>query len=602
MKPRQFVWKWLLVGLIALFLVGLAVLPRFIGDSLRLADHVSEALSEWTGGEVKLTGPVRVQYFPDVAIRSGFELTNASRLPSVKSLSAPNARISLNLAELLFGQTRIDAFRLTKPKITLKEAPSLTMGPEQTLQARVANLLDGILLRVLRVRNGTIYMPTAAGTEIIKKIDARFDLHSGTGAMSSFGSFKLRGEAVEFTFDTGALSKTDDSLTAPVTLSFTAPPMAAKLTGVASLNNEFEIDGDLDVEMANARDFLRWAGIALADGENLKSLSASGKAHWNGATLIFEDGSFTLDGNRAIGVLAVTPGPRPRIDGTLAFDRLALDPYIGAGVSAEPASPAVRPSQSILSSVDTDLRISAAEVTAPEIRLGRGGFTINARQGVVASEVGELEFCGGSAAGRVDVDLSQPVTTAKVEGILSDLAIAECVAPGLSIPLSGVGVLKAELSTKGRDYDTLVQELAGPFKIEARTGTVPVDFARFLAEADPAEGDGWGNDEVTAFETLNAECRLGTGHIWCEKVDMQTAHGLISGHGDINLGQQTLDWRFSIAGDVSDSEASQPAADKQPEISIGGALAQPMIRKANQPAANGGATPNNTTATHVQPR
>jgi len=602
MKPRQFVWKWLLVGLIALFLVGLAVLPRFVGDSLRFADHVSEALSDWTGGEVTLTGPVRVQYFPDVAIRSGFELKNASRFPSVKSVSAPDARISLNLAELLFGQTRIDAFRLIKPKITLKEAPSLTMGPEQTLQARVANLLEGALLRVFRVKGGTIYMPTAAGTEIIKKIDARFDLHAGTGAMSSFGTFKLRGEVVQFNLDTGALSNTDDGLTAPVTLSLTATPLTAKLTGVASLNNEFEIDGDLEVEMTNARGFLKWAGIALADGEGLKTLSASGKAHWNGTTVIFEDGSFTLDGNRAIGVLAVTPGQRPRIDGTLAFDRLAIDPYIGAGVSTEEAAAtAARPNQSILSSLDTDLRISAAEVTAPEITLGRGGFTINARQGVVASEVGELEFCGGSAAGRIDADLSQPVITAKVEGVLSEIAIAECVAPGLPIPLSGVGILKAELSTEGRDYDTLARELAGPFKIEARTGTIPVDFAHFLAEVDPAEGDGWGSDEVTAFETLNAECRLGTGHIWCEKFDMQTAHGLISGHGDINLGQQTLDWRFSIAGDASDLETSQPAAEKQQEILIGGALAQPMIRKANQPVANG-AMPTNTTATHVPPR
>jgi AsmA protein len=358
----------------------------------------------------------------------------------------------------------------------------------------------------------------------------------------------------------------------------------------------------LEVEMANARAFLRWAGIALADGESLKSLSASGKARWNGATLIFEDGSFTLDDNRAIGVLAVTPGQRPRIDGTLAFDRLALDPYIGAEVSTEPAATAARPNQSILSSVDTDLRISAAEVTAPDIKLGRGGFTINARQGVVASEVGELEFCGGSAAGRIDADLSRPVATAKVEGMLSEIAIAERVAAGLSIPLSGVGVLKAEFSTKGQDYDTLARELAGPFKIEARTGTVPVDFARFLAEADPAESDGWGSDEVTAFETLNAECRLGTGHIWCEKFDMQTAHGLISGHGDINLGQQTLDWRFSVAGGASALEASQLGAEKQPEISIGGALAQPVIRKANKPAADGGAMPNNTTATRVHPR
>ncbi len=603
MKPRRFAWIWLPVGLIGLFLVGLAILPRFLGDSLQLADHVSGALAEWTGGEVELTGPMRVQYFPDVSIRSGFELKNASRLPSVKSITANNARISLNLVEFLFGRVRIDALRLVNPEVTLKEAPSLTMGPEQTQQARAANLLSGELLRVLRLRNGTVHMPTAAGTEIIREVNARFDLHSGTGAMSSFGSFELRNETVSFTLDFGALSKTDDGLAAPVTLSLTAAPLTAKVTGTASLSNEFAIDGDLEVEMADARAFLRWAGIALAEGGGLKNLSASGQAHWNGTTLIFEDGSFTLDGNRAIGVLAVTPGKRPRIDGTLAFDRLALDPYIGAGVSTGQTASASLLNHSILNFLDTDLRISAAEVAAPAIKLGRGGFTINARQGVVASEVGELELCGGSAAGRIDIDLSQTVTTATVEGKSSDIAIADCVDPlGLSIPFSGLGALKAELSTQGRDYDTLVQELGGPFKIKASAGAVPVNFARFLAEPNPPEGDGWDSDNVTAFETLNAEWRLGAGHISCEKFNMQTEHGSISGYGDVDLGQQTLDWRLFIADGASPLGASQLGADKPPQISIGGALAQPTIRKANKPAPGGGSVPANAAATNVNAR
>ena len=79
MKPRQIPWKWLLLGLIALLLVGLAMLPRQFGDSARLAARVTDSLAAWTGGDVKLTGPLSVQYFPDVSIKSGFEITNAPR-------------------------------------------------------------------------------------------------------------------------------------------------------------------------------------------------------------------------------------------------------------------------------------------------------------------------------------------------------------------------------------------------------------------------------------------------------------------------------------------------------------------------------------------
>src|SRR5262245_21097506 len=125
MKPRQMPWKWLLLGLIALLVASLALLPRQLGDQARLAARVADALSAWTGGEVKLTGPVSVQYFPDVSIKSGFEITNASRLPLVRSIVTKDARLSLDLAELLFGRIKVDALRLLKPDITLKEAPAL---------------------------------------------------------------------------------------------------------------------------------------------------------------------------------------------------------------------------------------------------------------------------------------------------------------------------------------------------------------------------------------------------------------------------------------------------------------------------------------------
>ncbi len=215
---------------------------------------------------MKLTGPLRVHYFPDVSIKSGFELTNASRLPLVKSISAKDAKVSIDLVELVFGRIRIDALRLLKPEITLKEAPSLVMGPDQTVQARVANLLQGAPIGVLRLRDGTIYLPTATGTEAIKKIDARFDASSGTGAMSSFGSFALRDETVGFALDCGAPAETEDGIRVPVNLTFTSKPLAAKITGTASFVNGLQLDGDVQADMDNARALLQMGRDRLAAG------------------------------------------------------------------------------------------------------------------------------------------------------------------------------------------------------------------------------------------------------------------------------------------------------------------------------------------------
>src|SRR6185437_8391938 len=270
MKPRQIPWKWLLLGLITLLIAGLAILPRLLADSTQLASRVTDALSAWTGGDVKLTGPLRVHYFPDVSIKSGFELTNASRLPLVKSISVKDAKVSIHLVELAFGRIRIDALRMLKPEITLKEVPSLVMGPDQTVQAQVANLLAGAPIGVLRLRDGTLILPTSAGTEAIKKIDARFDASSGTGTMSSFGSFVLRDETVGFALDCGAAAATEDGIHVPITLTFTSKPLQTKITATASFDNGLQLEGDVQADMDNARRFFRWAGIPLPPGRSLE--------------------------------------------------------------------------------------------------------------------------------------------------------------------------------------------------------------------------------------------------------------------------------------------------------------------------------------------
>jgi AsmA protein len=605
MKPRQLPWKWLLLGLIAVLLVGLAILPREFGNSSQLADRVSQALSAWIGGEIKLTGPLAVRYFPDVSIRGGFELNNPSRLPLVQSISTKQAKISLDLAALMLGHVSVDALRLVRPEITLKTGTPQPTAPDQTPQALIANLLAGAPVGAVRVRDGTINLPTASGTETITKFDARFDASSGSGALSSFGSFLLRNETVRFALDSGGSSDTANGPTVPVSLTLTSAPVTAKATGTASFANGLQLDVDVQADMGNARRFLQWAGIPLPEGQSLQGLSATGIAHWKGSTLTFDDGSFTLDGNTAVGLLAVTAGDRPRVEGTLAFEWLALDPYLGDGKAGEAAVPQGSVfDRALLKYFDADLRISAAEITAPAIKLGRGGFTITAKGGVLASELGELELCGGSASGRIGLDISHDTPKATLTANLSDVAIDGCLQQlALDVPLKGTGGLKADVSTEGRTIDELVKGLSGSLKVDAENGAVPVDFSRLLTSTTPLEGEGWSRNSVTLFDTLNADCRLAAGHIWCQMFNMQTRRGLISGAGDVDLARQTLDWSLLVASHAAPLKAaSQLTTETGPRVSIRGSLSQPMIRRADRPTLGEGSPQTSPAASHVSPR
>src|SRR5262249_13399391 len=159
----------------------------------------------------------------------------------VKSIVARDARISLDLAALFLGRVRIDSVQLVGPDIVLKDASTQVTEPDQTVQARVANLLNGAPVRMLRLRGGTVQVLTTGGQETIKKIDTRFDLSAAPQAISSFGSFMLRGEAVGFALRTGAPSQTADTLNVPVTLSLTAMPLTAKFDGAASFTKQLAL-------------------------------------------------------------------------------------------------------------------------------------------------------------------------------------------------------------------------------------------------------------------------------------------------------------------------------------------------------------------------
>ena len=113
-------------------------------------------LSTWTGGKAKFTGPVRVTIFPDVSVRGPFELTDSTRVPLMRSLVARDAKISLDLVDLLRGRVTIDALRLLKPRVTLRNG---ALPQEQPPQALLASLLTGAPVRVLHVRKGRIKLP-----------------------------------------------------------------------------------------------------------------------------------------------------------------------------------------------------------------------------------------------------------------------------------------------------------------------------------------------------------------------------------------------------------------------------------------------------------
>jgi AsmA protein len=596
MKPSQRPWKWLLVGLLAVLLIAISLIPWLIGDTSRFGDRVATELSDWTGGEVKFTGPVKVSFFPDVSVRGQIELSNSARLPFLRSLVAREAKVSLDLVELLRGRVSIDVLRLLKPRIMLRDEP---WENREAPQALIANLLTGAPARVLHIRKGRIKLTKANGGSI-RDVYARFDTVEDTGALSGFGSFIYKDATVRYSLESGAVSTVGDIESFPLSLTLASKPIRAKIDGRASFANEFKLDGTMQAEIDDVRGFGTWLGAAFPEGQSLKAFTAVGAFHVAGSTLTFDDGTFTLDGNKAVGLLALTATPaRPRVEGTLAFGRFVVDPYLGDGAAdrGTPGSSAQWQAalfdRALLQYVDADLRISAAEIYAGALKLGRGGFTITAKQGSVTSEVGELEICGGSADGRISLELAPEQKQLTLDANVADLAIEPCLnALGIAAPVKGTGDMKAELSTAGNNLGAMARNLAGSLKVSAHDGALPVDLVALLASPTPAPAIGWVQNNAHGFDKLDATCRLTGGHMWCQSLTISTPGGSIAGAGEVDLPELTLDWNLSAADRLEPTQASQLMGPNASEISVRGSLSQPTIRRAEHSTLGDRSSPN----------
>ena len=580
MKPSQLPWKWLLFGLLAVLLLGISLIPWLIGDTSRFADRVAERLSAWTGGKVKFTGPVQVSFLPDISVRGPLQLANSANLPFIRSMTVKEAKVSLHLVDLLRGRVSIDALRLQKPRIKLKDGPLAKPAPNSVLAA----LLTGAPMRVLHVRNGRIDL----GLFPIKDFYLQLDAGEETGAVSGTGSFAYKGETVRYALESGSPVASANDETVPFTLTLISAPGKATIAGTISHAGAYAAEGKMQAEIGNLRDFLNWVDFELPPGDSLGAFSLAGSFHLGGGTLSVDDGTFSLDGNKAVGVLGVSASPRPRVEGTFAFDHLSLDPYL----DKRDITGAMLFDQALLRYFDADLRVSGGEIVAGPLNLGKGGFTITAKNGSVTTEVGELELCHGSAEGRLNAELTPLVKEFSLVADLTDVTLESCLRPlGLPAKITGTGTLKAELTSKGSTPAEITRNLGGVFALNAHDGTVPLDFAQLSSTPMPLEASGWSRDSGSSYDKLTAECRLGSGHVACEHLNIETPRETVVGSGNVDLPKQTLNWNLSVAklGGSARVPPSPPGGARK--VSIHGSLRQPVIRRTDRSTVGEGSLP-----------
>lgn len=563
----------LLLSGLGFFLTRTAVLNE---DTIR-AD-IASRISAWTGQEAIIAGPVRLSYFPKLTLTTGeFRLISAPNVPYLNSITAKAINVELGLWSLVSPEADFHRVIFVEPEITMKTAaPDLKQKAAQRKSPSLQNALRAFPVPEIELVNATVTASGAQTSETISELNATASISLPAGTISGSGTLKWRQQPLDISFLAQAPDSEKKDAKAPINVSVRGPLISAKIDGQSTIADGLRLTGSLDVVTPNLRRFARWMGLLVSDGGGLSQFSASGPFEWRNHRIGFQEGNFSLDGNRALGALALDFGDiRPKIEGTLAFSAVDMTQYQRPPEQASSEKKNALPKNlkstginfPLLHHLDLDLRVSTTEIVTKQLTLGQTAFSITLTSGRLVADFATLDLCGGSGNGRFNLDAAVAEAPVRLTANVSGLAAKTCIqAFTPTSPVSASTDFSIDLTSTGRTADELLHHLGGKVLVNAKSGEMDLDLNALAARTAPGRLNGWDGvkGRESSFGKASAELIFRNGRIFSDNIQVLSGTTRYSGEGTVDLTAQTLDLRLLIRDDQEQKRPENQQTNLKP--------------------------------------
>ncbi|UOD31899.1 AsmA family protein [Massilia violaceinigra] len=335
------------------------------------------------------------------------------------------------------------------------------------------------------------------------------------------------------------------------------------LSSRAGIESRAKLKGSLEI------DFGKEAILAALTGK-IDDSSVSGKGALRGGLLQLDIDIDRLD-------LA-----RYRARGAPA----AVGAAVGAAAASAPAAaPASAPDQPIDLSALARLRASGTlqvgELSVGGVRAANVHAVLLAGAGKTTIKPLSATLYGGNGTGALSIDFTDDASTPRM-ALVQDLR-------GISLgpllldatgktPLSGRGDVQLDLNTRGAGTTALREALAGTAALRLRDGVIGgIDLGRLVHEAKAAAGVG-SEAESTSFSELSAHFRIEGGLAHNTDLTASTPLLRIGGEGQLDLANETIDYRLRCTVVPSLSGHDGPAARTLGGLTVPVALSGPLAQ------------------------
>lgn len=598
-----------LAALAALFLLSRTAAPYLVSSNI-VRSAMEQAVAEWTGHDVTMSGAPEIAFWPKPRVTlTGVTITKpapggAKVLGRIERLSA-----TFGLYSAMRGRPHFDTFHLERPRFHVdRDAEGrLDWASEGLLSAAVrqvvadgagAQTLDPALdetVGAITIEDGSLELADAASGRVwtADGIAAEIAWPRLSEALKATALFDVAGLGLKLDLSAPQPLLLFGGREAAVNMMIDAAAFSARFDGTANLADGLIRAGAVSLSVKDVAALRAWSGLRLAGIDALRQAQLSADIERAGDELRLDNLEFDFNDTHGTGILSLSHAQqsKPRVSGTLAFDRLNITRLLSAFSldlpSAEEEETAAERPPRLLQWLDFDLTLSAVRADLPPFELSDVAASIMATGKAAQFDVADAVFEGGDlTASFVGAgsgfarggDLTLSIRDADFAAIADHLEVKGPVARGrASVDLT--------LSTRQPAWETGLSDIAGAIRFTAENGVltgINTPELRRLSQTSAYFQLSAGGEGALPYDSLEYSARFSNGKAEVLDARLKGPEETLTVSGVVPYADNAL----ALSGELFATDAAADATYPRLRFFIGGAWPDPVLTPIYLPPAN----------------
>jgi AsmA protein len=551
-------FKRLGLAVVALVLILFGALG--IVSLLLPADQVREAVKSEiravTGLDPVLRGAVSVSLFPTGSVVLS-DVVLGDPNAAAPPLVAERLVAKLRFFSLLAGRIEIGDVALENPHIDVSVRPDgrsnwspLIESLTRTL-APAANRGDKVVsFSEIRMTGGKISIRDDVRNiyETLGGVELSLAWPAISKSFAATGRVVWRNEPIDVSIAVADFAAALNGQKSGLKMRVGGAPIKFAFDGSYSMRPTVKVEGMVSADAPSLRRAILWAGLKPLASGGFGTFSLKAQTNVIGGTIALTGVNLELDGNVAEGVLTFATDGRQTLQGTLAADVIDLTPYLSTIkllTDNEREWNRVPIALEGLSSLDLDLRVSAAKLLLAGSKIGRTAVGINLRGGDLGVTIGEAQAYGGVVRGSFGLSRIMNGAGFKSQLQFTNVELERCIGEMLGIRrIEGKGDLTLAVEATGANVMALTRTLNGQVTLTGRNGALTglnVEQLLRRLERRPLSAGSEFRSGRTPFERLVVTMKIKDGTAQVENVSLEGTAIRLALAGSASIPARDLD-------------------------------------------------------------